>query len=67
MSLQGRALTPRLKTRIQTPYFCAPSLQEVRLPAERALNTGAKERVGLPGRLTEAKESQEEEAPSRGS
>jgi hypothetical protein len=47
--------------------FLAPSLQEESLPAESALTTGPQERVGLPGVLTEAKESQEEQAPARDS
>ena len=36
------------------PDLCAPSLPEESLPAESALTTGTKERVGLPGVLTKA-------------
>jgi hypothetical protein len=38
-----------------------------RVPAKIALTTGTQERVGLPEVLTEAKESQEEQAPARDS
>jgi hypothetical protein len=38
-----------------------------RLPVGSFLTTGTKERVGLPGLLTEAKESQEEKALARDS
>ena len=36
-------------------------MQKESLPAESALTTGIQERVGLPGELTEAKESQEQQ------
>jgi hypothetical protein len=42
-------------------------LKEESLPAESALTTGTQERVGLPRVLTEAKESQEKQAPARDS
>jgi hypothetical protein len=63
----GRALTPGIRRSIWAPDFCAPSLQEESLPAESVLTTGTQKRVCLPGVLTEAKESQEEQAPTRDS
>jgi hypothetical protein len=47
------------------PDICAPSLQKESFPAENTLTTETQERAGLPGLLTEATESQEEQAPTR--
>jgi hypothetical protein len=62
--LPGRTLTPGIRRWTWAPDFCVPSLQEESLPAECALTTGTQERVGLPGVLTEAKYSQEEQSPA---
>ena len=56
----GRALTSGIRRWIWTPGFCASSLQKESLPAESVLTPGRQGRVGLPGMLTESKESQEE-------
>jgi hypothetical protein len=64
VSHQG-GLWPQESGGIWAPDFCASSLQEESLPADTVLTTGTQERISLPGVLTEAKESQEEQPPAR--
>jgi hypothetical protein len=53
-----RALTTGLRRWTLALDFSASPLQKKSLPAESALTTETQERVGLPGMLTKAKESQ---------
>jgi hypothetical protein len=61
----GPSFSARRLSRDLDPW--APSVPEENLPSESALTTGTQERVGLPGVLTEVKESEEEQAPARDS